>query len=206
MHLQLVKDNNDWEIHKLKLELLFSCNWLSSRINIQQSHQHLQQHPVLSLLVTQRLHRRYLHPQQWPHVKAPGEARLYADLSLAEFCVAYLVIIQGLGDKPRLDNSVSTLLTTTFSVSVTLALSSLISPLVLVFGLQPWCVIALHLPSPSCIVVLATTVQTSLTTSVKQRFKNSHMMHSVPLAPFSPPRVWIPLLKKNPHLLLLWRS
>ena len=53
MHLQLVKDNNDWEIHKLKLELLFSCNWLSSRINIQQSHQHLQQHPVLSLLVTQ---------------------------------------------------------------------------------------------------------------------------------------------------------
>ena len=109
MHLQLVKDNNDWEIHKLKLELLFSCNWLSSRINIQQSHQHLQQHPVLSLLVTQRLHRRYLHPQQWPHVKAPGEAKLYADLSLAEFCVAYLVIIQGLGDKPRLDNSVSTL-------------------------------------------------------------------------------------------------
>ena len=129
MHLQLVKDNNDWEIHKLKLELLFSCNWLSSRINIQQSHQHLKQHPVLSLLVTQRLHRRYLHPQQWPHVKAPGEAKLYADLSLAEFCVAYLVIIQGLGDKPRLDNSVSTLLTTTFSVSVTLALSSLISPL-----------------------------------------------------------------------------
>ena len=137
MHLQLVKDNNDWEIHKLKLELLFSCNWLSSRINIQQSHQHLKQHPVLSLLVTQRLHRRYLHPQQWQHVKAPGEAKLYADLSLAEFCVAYLVIIQGLGDKPRLDNSVSTLLTTTFSVSVTLALSSLISPLVLVFGLQP---------------------------------------------------------------------
>ena len=88
MHLQLVKDNNDWEIHKLKLELLFSCNWLSSRINIQQSHQHLKQHPVLSLLVTQRLHRRYLHPQQWPHVKAPGEAKLYADLSLAEFCVA----------------------------------------------------------------------------------------------------------------------
>ena len=87
--------------------------------------------------MTQRLHRRYLHPQQWPHVKAPGEAKLYADLSLAEFCVAYLVIIQGLGDKPRLDNSVSTLLTTTFSVSVTLALSSLISPLVLVFGLQP---------------------------------------------------------------------
>lgn len=87
--------------------------------------------------MTQRLHRRYLHLQQWPHVKAPGEAKLYADLSLAEFCVAYLVIIQGLGDKPRLDNSVLTLVTTTFSVSVTLALSSLISPLVLVFGLQP---------------------------------------------------------------------
>ena len=63
--------------------------------------------------------------------------KLYADLSLAEFCVAYLVIIQRLGDKPRLDNSVSTLVTTTFSVSVTLAVSSLISPLVLVFGLQP---------------------------------------------------------------------
>ena len=98
------------------------------------------------------------------------------------------------------------LATTTFSVSVTVALSSLISPLLLVFGLQPWCVIALHLPSPSCIVVLATTVQTSLMTSVKQRFKNSHMTHSVPLAPFSQPRVWIPLLKKNPHQLLLWPS
>ena len=83
-----------------------------------------------------KLHRRYLHPQQWPHVKTPGEAKLYADLSLAQYCVAYLVIIQGLGDKPRLDNSVSTLVTTTFSVSVTMALSSLISPLVLVFGLQ----------------------------------------------------------------------
>ena len=47
------------------------------------------------------------------------------------------------------------LATTTFSVSVTVALSSLISPPLLVFGLQPWCVIALHLPSPSCIVVLA---------------------------------------------------
>lgn len=156
--------------------------------------------------MTQRLHRRYLHPQQWPHVKAPGEAKLYADLSLAEFCVAYLVIIQGLGDKPRLDNSVSTLATTTFSVSVTAWLFLVWyhpSFWSLVFSHD----VALHLPSPSCIVVkLANTVQTSLMTSVKQRFKNNHMTHSVPLAPFSPPQVWIPLLKKNPHLLLLWRS
>ena len=76
--------------------------------------------------------------QQWPHVQAPGEAKLYADLSLAEFCVAYLVIIQRLGDNLGLTTLYQPgLMTSTFSVSVTVALSSLISPLVLVFGLQP---------------------------------------------------------------------
>ena len=91
---------------------------------------------IKSLGDTKADHRRYLQSQQWPHVLRL-HASSGADLSLAEFCVAYLVIIQGLGDKPRLDNSVSTLATTTFSVSVTVAFSSLISPLVLLFGLQP---------------------------------------------------------------------
>ena len=41
-----------------------------------------------------------INPQQWPHIFAPGEPKLYGDLSLAEFCAGYLVIIKQLADKP----------------------------------------------------------------------------------------------------------
>ena len=41
-----------------------------------------------------------VNPQQWPHIFAPGEPKLYVDLSLAEFCASYLVIITQLADKP----------------------------------------------------------------------------------------------------------
>lgn len=41
-----------------------------------------------------------VNPQQWPHIFAPGEPKLYNDLSLAEFCAGYLVIIKQLADKP----------------------------------------------------------------------------------------------------------
>ncbi len=35
-----------------------------------------------------------LFSQQWPHIYSPGEPKLYSDLSLAEFCAGFLVIIQ----------------------------------------------------------------------------------------------------------------
>ena len=35
-----------------------------------------------------------LFPQPWPHIFAPGEPKLIRDLSLAEFCAGYAVIIQ----------------------------------------------------------------------------------------------------------------
>ena len=41
-----------------------------------------------------------VNPQQWPHIFAPGEPKLYVDLSLAEFCAGYLVITTQLADKP----------------------------------------------------------------------------------------------------------
>ena len=44
-----------------------------------------------------------VNPQQWPHIFAPGEPKLYVDLSLAEFCAGYLVIITQLADKPLRD-------------------------------------------------------------------------------------------------------
>ena len=33
-------------------------------------------------------------PQPWPHIYAPGEPKLFSDLSLAEFCAGYAVILQ----------------------------------------------------------------------------------------------------------------
>ena len=40
-----------------------------------------------------------VNPQQWPHIFAPGEPKIYGELSLAEFCAGYLVIINQLVDK-----------------------------------------------------------------------------------------------------------
>ena len=33
-------------------------------------------------------------PQPWPHIFAPGEPKLYSDLSLTEFCAGYIAILQ----------------------------------------------------------------------------------------------------------------
>ena len=33
-------------------------------------------------------------PQPWPHIYAPGEPKLYSDLSLAEFCTGYIAILE----------------------------------------------------------------------------------------------------------------
>ena len=41
-----------------------------------------------------------VNPHQWPHIFAPGEPKLYSELSLAEFCAGYIVIIKQLADKP----------------------------------------------------------------------------------------------------------
>ena len=41
-----------------------------------------------------------INPQQWTHIFAPGEPKLYADLPLTERCAGYLVIIKQLADKP----------------------------------------------------------------------------------------------------------
>ena len=41
-----------------------------------------------------------VNPQQWPHVFAPGEPKLYNDLSVFKFCSGYLVIITQLADNP----------------------------------------------------------------------------------------------------------
>ena len=35
-----------------------------------------------------------LYPQQWPHILAPGEPKLYNDLTLPEFTAGYLAIIE----------------------------------------------------------------------------------------------------------------
>ena len=35
-----------------------------------------------------------LFPQEWPHIHAPGEPKLFKDLTMAEFCAGFLSIIQ----------------------------------------------------------------------------------------------------------------
>jgi len=41
-----------------------------------------------------RAPQRTLYPQQWPHILAPGEPKLYNELTLAEFTAGCLAIVE----------------------------------------------------------------------------------------------------------------
>ena len=49
----------------------------------------------------QKAPQKTLYPQEWPHIFAPGEPKLYKDLNIAEFCAGYLVIIQNCAVEAR---------------------------------------------------------------------------------------------------------
>ena len=52
-------------------------------------------------LGNQRAPQRITNPQEWPHIFAPGEPKLFNELSMAEFSAGYTVIIQRCTDVSR---------------------------------------------------------------------------------------------------------
>lgn len=205
MHLQLVKDNNDWEIHKLELELQVQLAQLKNK--------HSTISPTSEAASSIKV--------SWGHKGSTEDIFIHSSGHMLRLQVRlnYMLIFlwQNFVCPTLLSFKVwvINLGSTTLYQPSRLPPSQFLSPhgsfqfdITPRFGLWSSAMmlhyISLHLHVQQ--VKLANTVQTSLMTSVKQRFKNNHMTHSVPLAPFSPPQVWIPLLKKNPHLLLLWRS
>ena len=92
--LQLVKDNHDLEFRKLELRLQLAQ--LENK-TVASTHTEASNSKSLGEL---KAPQKIVNPQQWPHIYAPGEPKLYIDLSLAEFCAGYLIIIKQLADKP----------------------------------------------------------------------------------------------------------
>ena len=89
-----MKDNHDREIRKLELRLQLAQ--LENKTVGSTPTETSNSKSLGDMKAPQKI----VNPQQWPHIFAPGEPKLYGDLSLAEFCAGYLVIIKQLADKP----------------------------------------------------------------------------------------------------------
>ena len=94
--LQLQKESQELEIKKLELQLQLAKlqgGQIASPTSTESS-------PGKSL-GDLKAPQKTLHPQPWPHIYAPGEPKLYIDLSMPEFCAGYLVIIHQSASKPH---------------------------------------------------------------------------------------------------------
>ena len=94
--LQLQKESQELDIKKLKLQLQLAKlqgGQIASPTSAESS-------PGKSL-GDLKAPQKNLHPQPWPHIYAPGEPKLYNDLSMPEFCARYLVIIHQSASKPH---------------------------------------------------------------------------------------------------------
>ena len=97
IRLQLVKDNHDREI-RLQLELRLQLAQLENKtVSLPPGSTETSTSKSLGDM---KAPQKIVNLQQWPHIFAPCEPKLYVDLSLAEFCAGYLVIITQLADKP----------------------------------------------------------------------------------------------------------
>ena len=85
--LQLQKESQDIEIKKLKLQLQLA-KLQGGQIASPTSTESSPGNSLGDLKAPQKT----LHPQPLPHIYAPGEPKLYNDLSMPEFCAGYLVI------------------------------------------------------------------------------------------------------------------
>ena len=84
--LQLQKESQELDIKKLELQLQLAKlqgGQIASPTSAESS-------PGKSL-GDLKAPQKTLHPQPWPHIYAPGEPKLYNDLSMPEFCAGYLV-------------------------------------------------------------------------------------------------------------------
>ena len=94
--LQLQKESQELEIKKFELQLQLAKlqgGQIASPTSTESS-------PGKSL-GDLKAPQKTLHPQPWPHIYAPGEPKLYIDLSMPEFCAGYLVIIHQSASKPH---------------------------------------------------------------------------------------------------------
>lgn len=87
--LQLQKETQKLEIKKLELQLQLAQLNPSSSVSLA-TDDYASGKSLGDLKAPQKT----LHPQPWPHIYAPGEPKLYCDISLPEFCAGYLVILQ----------------------------------------------------------------------------------------------------------------
>ena len=104
LKLRLHMEMQDLEIKRLQLELQLAQLKLAS--NTEKSPK-----PDDSMktgdksseksLGNQRAPQRITNPQEWPHIFAPGEPKLFNKLSMAEFSTRYTVIIQRCTDVSR---------------------------------------------------------------------------------------------------------
>ena len=86
---------HELEVQKLQLQLELA------RLHQHNSHQQSSGQAIASRrddstksLGDMKAPERTLFPQDWPHIFAPGEPKLYSNLSLAEFCAGYLTIVE----------------------------------------------------------------------------------------------------------------
>ena len=69
----------------------YSCSWSSCRLPTPTTSR---SDPAAKSLGDLKAPQRTVSPQQWLHIFAPGEPKLYNDLSLPEFSAGFLVIVQ----------------------------------------------------------------------------------------------------------------
>ena len=82
------------EVEKLKLQLELARIQASSNSTISDGSNQAKLHDPTKSLGDLRAPQRKLYPQQWPHILAPGEPKLYNELTLAEFTAGYLAIVE----------------------------------------------------------------------------------------------------------------
>ena len=82
------------EVEKLKPQLELARIQASSNFTISDGSNPAKLHDQTKFLGDLRAPQRTLYPQQWPHILAPGEPKLYNELTLAEFTAGYLAIVE----------------------------------------------------------------------------------------------------------------
>ena len=92
--LLLAKETQMIEVEKLKLQLELARIQASSISTTPDESTPGKPHEQAKSLGDLRAPQRTLYPQQWPHILAPGEPKLYNELTLAEFTAGYLAIVE----------------------------------------------------------------------------------------------------------------
>lgn len=100
--LLVVKESQQLEVQKLQLQLeLARIQAITTpAVNEASTKFHERQDNTKSL-GDLRAPQRTLFPQQWPHILAPGEPKLYNELTIAEFTSGYLAIVEQTRDSSK---------------------------------------------------------------------------------------------------------